>query len=77
MVCVKKRNTHNYNFKQTTTHLRFSVLMKGNLNLLWYRCFWTGVTRRGISVQHVVYSGTQGKQACSLEVVHEASLEYR
>ena len=26
-------------------------------------------------VQHVVYSERQGKQACTLEVVHEASLE--
>ena len=49
--------------------------MKVNFNLLWYPCFGLRVTRRVLRVQHVVDSETQGKQAKTLEVFHEASLE--
>ena len=36
-----------------------------------------GMTRRVVAFQHVVYSETQGKHVCVLEVVREASLEHR
>ena len=46
-------------------------------NLLCYRCFGLGKTRKEVNVQHLVYSETQdkNKQACVLEVVHEAFLD--
>ena len=50
--------------------------MKSNLNPLWYRCFDLYMTRRVERVPRVVYSETQGRGACTLEMVHEIQVKF-